>query len=64
MTERAKVATPQAVGRPKLFEIRIVLPLAAAMMRRIDACLEAGEARLDFIRKAIERELQKRERRR
>lgn len=48
-------------GRKKEFEKRITLPLSGAMLDRVDASLEQGEARLDLIRLAIDRELLRRE---
>lgn len=53
--------TPR-VGRKKQFEERITLPLSADMLANIDSSLEEGEARLDLIRSAIERELKRRTR--
>jgi hypothetical protein len=49
------------MGRPKQFTERIQLPLPEGTTARIDALLEDGEYRLDFIRKAIEAEVEKRE---
>lgn len=51
------------MGRKKLWEDRILLPLAEGTLARIDAYLAANENRLDLIRQAIERELKRRERR-
>lgn len=51
------------MGRKKLWDERILLPLAAEMLERLDANLAEGETRLDLIRTAIERELRRRERR-
>lgn len=48
------------MGRPKLFTERIQLPLPAGTTARIDALLEDDEYRLDFIRTAIEAEVEKR----
>ena len=48
------------MGRPKLYAERIVLPLPAGTTARIDALLDDGEYRLDFIRTAIEAEVEKR----
>ncbi len=48
------------MGRPKLYAERIVLPLPEGTTARIDALLEDGEYRLDFIRMAIEAEVEKR----
>lgn len=50
------------MGRKKLWDSRILLPLSAETLERIDGLLEKGEARLDLIRQAIERELKRRER--
>ncbi len=49
-----------AMGRPKQFDERIQLTLVEGTTGRIDALLEAGEYRLDFIRTAIEVEIAKR----
>jgi hypothetical protein len=48
------------MGRPKLYSERIVLPLPVGTTARIDALLNDDEYRLDFIRAAIEAELEKR----
>jgi metal-responsive CopG/Arc/MetJ family transcriptional regulator len=50
------------MGRKKLWTERLTLPLTAEMVARMDAALAEGEARLDLIRAAIERELKRRER--
>lgn len=52
-----------AMGRKKQFTERITLPLPAGTTCRIDALLDKGEARLELIRDAIEREVRRRERR-
>jgi Arc/MetJ-type ribon-helix-helix transcriptional regulator len=46
------------------FPVRITLPLSAEMSARIDSLVDKGrkEVRLDLIREAIERELERRER--
>jgi len=49
------------VGRRKEFRERIALPLAEGTLARIDARREVGEARLDVIRMAIEREIERRD---
>lgn len=50
------------MGRKKLWEDRILLPLAEGALDRIDSALDEGETRLDLIREAIERELKRRKR--
>lgn len=62
MTQFRIYATQPGVGRKKQFPVRIVLPLPEGTVERIDAILTGGEARLDVIREAIERELKRRER--
>jgi len=48
------------MGRPKQFDERIQLTLVEGTTGRIDALLDDGEYRLDFIRTAIEAEIEKR----
>lgn len=48
------------MGRKKLWDERILLPLKAETLSRVDAALREDEARLDLIREAIERELKRR----
>jgi hypothetical protein len=48
------------MGRKKLWDERILLPLASETLEKIDAALADGEARLDLIREAIDRELKRR----
>jgi len=50
------------MGRKKLWDERILLPLSSETLEAIDASLEDGEARLDMIRTAIDRELKRRAR--
>jgi len=50
------------VGRKKQWTERIQLPMAEGTTARIDALLADDEARLDFIREAIDREIKRRER--
>jgi metal-responsive CopG/Arc/MetJ family transcriptional regulator len=52
------------MGRKKLWTDRITLPLNAETVSRIDDLLAGGEARLDLIREAIDRELKRREKQR
>ena len=48
------------MGRPKQFDERIQLTLVAGTTARVDALLRHGEYRLDFVRAAIEAEIEKR----
>jgi len=48
------------MGRKKLWTTRLTLPLTAETVERLDTALRDGEARLDLIREAIERELKRR----
>ena len=48
------------MGRKKLWDVRIVLPLESETLERIDAALAEGETRLGWIRGVIERELKRR----
>ncbi len=48
------------MGRKKLWSERILLPLATETLQAVDAALQDGEARVDLIREAIERELKRR----
>ena len=50
----------KAVGRPKLYELRMMLSLSAGMMADIDAVSGKDETRADLIRAAIEREIERR----
>lgn len=49
------------MGRKKLWTERLTLPLNKETVERMDAALADGEARLDLVREAIERELRRRE---
>jgi acyl-coenzyme A thioesterase PaaI-like protein len=48
--------------RRKLFTERVNLPLTADLLAKIDAALETDEVRVDFLRDAAKRELERRER--
>jgi Arc/MetJ-type ribon-helix-helix transcriptional regulator len=48
------------MGRKKLYQIRILLPLPTELLAQIDATLQSGEYRVDFIREALKRELERR----
>lgn len=62
MTDARTYDTPARMPRAKVFPIRITLPLTREMLAEMDARLGDGEARLDLIREAIERELKRRSR--
>jgi len=62
LTDIRTYATPERVARPKVFPIRITLPLTREMLARADAAIEPGEDRVTLIRKALDRELKRRER--
>jgi hypothetical protein len=51
------------MGRKKVWDERILLPLKSETVTEIDGSLGDGETRLDLIREAIERELKRRARR-
>ncbi len=48
------------VGRKKQWTERLTLPVTKELVDRMDAALADGEARLDLIREAIDRELKRR----
>jgi hypothetical protein len=50
------------MGRKKVWDERILLPLKAETLAEIDESLEEGETRLDLIRSGIDRELKYRRR--
>lgn len=50
------------MGRTKLYDESLRLPLSGVLRQRLDAVLDNGETRLDVIRAAIEREVKRRER--
>lgn len=60
MTQIRTYDENRRVGRKKQFEQRITLPLSAEMLAQVDAALQGDEVRLDFIRSAIDRELERR----
>lgn len=53
----------QRMGRKKLWSEYINLPLPEGAKARMDALLENGEDRLTLIRKAIDKEVERREKR-
>jgi hypothetical protein len=60
MTGRLSAATHRAVGRKKLYPVRLTLPITADMLARLDATRGVQE-RVTVIRAAVERELKRRE---
>jgi len=50
------------MGRKKLWPERLTLPLTSETVAEMDSALKEGETRLDLIREAIDRELQRRKR--
>ena len=60
-TRKAKSARKRkAVGRPKLYDLRLMLSISAGMMADIDAVSGKRETRADLIRVAIAREIERR----
>jgi hypothetical protein len=62
MTPGADVAIQPRMGRKKRWPERVGAKFAVGTLDRIAAVLAKGEVRLDFIREAVERELERRER--
>ena len=62
MTQFRRYVRAKRVGRKKQFTERLTLTLPEGMKDRIDAMLDEGEPRLDFIRDAMDREVRRRER--
>lgn len=62
MTQIHVHANRPRMGRKKLWAENINLTLPEGAKARMDAALEPGEDRLDLIRAAIERELERRKR--
>lgn len=60
LTAERTPAIPGGVGRPKINEEQTPARLPAGTLARIDATLSEKEKRSDFIRVAIERELERR----
>lgn len=57
-----RIASGEPAPNAKLYPERITLPLTTEMLKRADAAIEAGEDRVSLIRKALDRELTRRER--
>lgn len=54
--------SPAGVGRPKINHEQTPARFPLGTLAQIDAALKEGEARSDFIREAVERELKRRKR--
>lgn len=61
LTAEAGSPTAATVGRPKINSEETPARFPAGTLARIDATLAEKEKRSDFIRKAVEAELQRRE---
>lgn len=59
-TERTSPIAP-SVGRPKINDEQTPARFKTGTLGRIDAALREKERRSDFIREAVERELERRE---
>jgi hypothetical protein len=62
MTQSTRMAMKPCMGRKKRWPERVGAKFAAGTMDRIAAALADGEERTAFIREAVERELERRER--
>lgn len=62
-TEKVISGIPATVGRPRINGEQTPARFPDGTLARIDAALDDGEKRSDFIRDAVEAELKKRERR-
>lgn len=60
MTDLRTYDTKPRMAKPKLYPVRLTLPLTLEMAAGVDAARDSGEDRVDFIRKAIDRELRHR----
>lgn len=61
LAEKVISDTPAPVGRPKINDEQTPGRFRAGTLARIDAQLADKEKRSDFIREAVERELERRE---
>jgi hypothetical protein len=59
MTPAPESATAPRMGRKRLWHERIGAKFATGTLARIARVLEKGETRLDFVRRAVERELKR-----
>jgi hypothetical protein len=63
MTQGASVAKTPRMGRKKRWPERTAIKFAAGTFDRIAAVLDGDEDRMTFMREAVEREIERRERR-
>jgi hypothetical protein len=61
LTFASMPGTPRPMGRKKLWTERILLPLADGTLARIATVLLEGQDRTEFIREAVDREIERRE---
>lgn len=61
MTQKVISLMSRRMGRTKINDEQTPARFPAGTLERIDATLDEGEKRADFIRKAVETELKKRE---
>ena len=61
MTSVAEAVKPSQVGRKKLWGEKFTTRLPAGYGRRIEALLDGKEDRSEFFRKAVTREIERRE---
>jgi hypothetical protein len=60
LAEKVISHIPAPVGRPRINDEQTPARFPAGTLARIDAATAAGEKRSDFIREAVERELDRR----
>jgi hypothetical protein len=62
LAEKVISDSPASVGRPKINDEQTPARFPAGTLARIDAACREKEKRSDFIREAVERELERRSR--
>jgi len=62
MTQEASVTKTSHMGRKKRWPERTAIKFAAGTFERIAAILDEGEDRMTFMREAVEREIERRQR--
>jgi hypothetical protein len=62
MTQQASVTKTSRMGRKKRWPERTAIKFAAGTFERIAAILDDDEDRMTFMREAVEREIERRER--